>query len=114
MQRPGQRSAIGSHQPHLHMRVGEIGVLGDVDDVAQRDQAAAQPNGGAIDRGHHRNSAPRHAQHDLAPVRDGLGPQVGVVRQLLEIPKSPPAENALPAPVITAARAVAVVGQSLP
>ena len=87
MQGPGQRPAIGGHQPHLHVWVRKIGALSDVDDVAQRDQAAAEPHSRAIYRGHHGNSAPRHAQHDLAPVSDGLGPQVGVVRQLLEIPE---------------------------
>ncbi len=85
VQRPGQRAAVGGHQPNLHMRVGQVGVFGDVDDVAQRDQAAAQSDGRAVDRRHHRHPAPGHAQHDLASVSDRLGPQVGVARQFVEI-----------------------------
>ncbi|OOK75052.1 hypothetical protein BZL29_4352 [Mycobacterium kansasii] len=85
VQRPGQRTTICGHQSHLHMRVGKVGVFGDVDDVTQGDQAAAQPDGRAVDRCHHRHSAACHTQHDVAPVRNGLGAQIGVVGQLGQI-----------------------------
>jgi len=46
MQRPGQRPTVGGHQPHLHVWIRKVRAFGDVDDVAERDQAAAEPTAG--------------------------------------------------------------------
>jgi hypothetical protein len=76
-----------SGPPDLYVRIGQVGVLFHVHDVGQRHQAAPQPDSGAIYGSHQRNSAARHTQDDLATMEDGLGTQIFVLPQLLEIPE---------------------------
>ncbi len=82
---PHQRTTVSGYQTDLHVRVGEVRGLGDVDDVGQRGQAAAQPDGRAIDRGDHRDAAAQHADDEVAAVLDGLLPQRLVVAKLVEV-----------------------------
>jgi hypothetical protein len=85
VQRPGERAAVGRDQADLHVRVGQVGGLGHIDDVAQRDQAAAEPHRRAVDGRHHRHPAARHPEHQVAPVRDRLRAQHGVAAQLGQV-----------------------------
>ena len=71
--------------PIKHVRVGQMGALGHVDDVGEGDQAAAEPDRRAVDRGDDRDPAPDHAGHDLAAVDQGLAPERRVAGQLVEV-----------------------------
>jgi hypothetical protein len=73
VQRPGQRAAVGRDQADRHVRVGQVRARRQVDDVRQRDQAAAQAGRRAVDGGDHRDTAAGHTEHEFAAVRDGRG-----------------------------------------
>jgi len=85
VQRPGERAAVGRDQADLDVRVGQVGGLGQVDDVAQRHQAAAEPHRRAVDGRHHRHPAPRHPEHQVAAVRDRPRAEHGVAAQLGQV-----------------------------
>ena len=78
---PDQRAAVGGHQTDRHVRVGEERGLGHVDDVRERRQAAAQPDGRTVDRGDHRDAASHHADDEVTAVLDRLLAQGFVVAQ---------------------------------
>ena len=50
-QRPGDRAAVGGDQADGHVRVGQVRALGHEHDVGQGDEAAAEADGRAVDRG---------------------------------------------------------------
>ena len=77
--------AVGRDQADQHVGVGEVGALGHVDDVGQSHQAAAQADGGAVDRGHDRHPAGDHAADDLAAVGQAEGPQRRVPDELVDV-----------------------------
>ena len=84
-QGPRHRPAVGGHQAHEHVGVGEVGALGHEHDVGQRAQAAAEPDRGAVDRGHDRDPARHHAGHDLAAVGEGHAAERLVGGQLVDV-----------------------------
>jgi DNA-binding transcriptional LysR family regulator len=85
VQRPGERAAVGRDEADLDVRVGQVGGVGHVDDVAERDQAAAEPDRRAVDGRDDRHPAARHAEHEVAAVRDRPRPERGVAAELLQV-----------------------------
>ena len=70
--------------PTVHVRVGEVRRLGHVDDVGERDHAAAEADRGTVDRGDDRDAAPDHVEHELAALGDHVVPQRAVLRHAVE------------------------------
>ncbi len=62
-----------------------MGALRHEHDVGKGDQAAAQPHGRAVDRGHDGHSASHHAGHDLSAVGQRLLSPVLVTGQLIQV-----------------------------
>ena len=83
--RPGHRCAVGRDQTDQEVGIGEVRALGHVDDVGQRDDAATESDRRAVHRSDDRMAAGHHPPHDPAPVLDGLPPERGVLRQLVEV-----------------------------
>ena len=99
VQRPGERPAVGRDEAHRHVRVGQIGRLRHVDDVRERDDAAAEAHGRSVDRGDHGDPAADHVEHELPALRDHVASQRrGPSPSGRAASKSPPAENARPSP----------------
>ncbi len=88
-QRPGDRPSVGGHEPDHDVGVGEMGALGHVDDVRQRHQTAAEPDGGPVHGGDHGHSAGDHPGHDLPTVGQGLAPQHRITGQFIQIGEVP-------------------------
>ena len=84
VQRPRERTAVGSHEPDGHVRIGQVRRLGHVHDVGERDHAAAEPDRRAVDRGDDRDPAAQHVEHELAPLRDHVAAQRSVVDHAVE------------------------------
>ena len=84
MQGPGERAAVGRHEAHRHVRVRQVGRLCHVDDVRERDHAAAEAHGRSVDRGHHGDPAADHVEHELPALRDHVASQRAVLRHPVE------------------------------
>ena len=62
----------------------EVRRLRHVDDVGERDDAAAETDGRPVDRGDHRYPAADHVEHELAALGDHVAAQRAVVRHAVE------------------------------
>jgi hypothetical protein len=80
-QRPEGGAAVAGHQAHGDVRVGQVGPLGDQYDVGQHGQAAAQPDGRAVDRGDHRQREAEQLLDDLRAFPQALVPSHRVVEE---------------------------------
>ena len=67
--------AVPGDQPHLDVRVGQVGPLRHQHQVTEQGQAAAKPDGRPVHRRDHRHRAPNHAGDDAARLRDVLLPE---------------------------------------
>ena len=77
-QRPQHRSPIAGHQPGVHMGVADAGRIAHVDDVAEQGQRRSQPNGMAVDRGHHGLAHPQRSPGDVDAVVEQVGSPFGI------------------------------------
>ena len=84
MQGPGERAAVGRDEAHRHVRVRQVGRLRHVDDVRERDDAAAEAHGRSVDRGHHGDPAADHVEHELPTLRDHVASQRAVLHHPVE------------------------------
>jgi hypothetical protein len=60
----------GRHEADGDVGVGQVGRFGHVHDIGQCDDAAAETDRGAVDRGDDRNPAAQHVDDELAALPD--------------------------------------------
>ena len=77
-QRPQHRSPVAGHQPGVHMGVADAGRIAQIDDVAEQGQRRAQPDGVAVDRGHHGLADPQRPPGDVDAVVEQVGTALGI------------------------------------
>jgi hypothetical protein len=85
VQRPGDRAAIRGDESDDDMRVGEVRAPSHEHHVGKRHEAAAEPDGGAVDRSDDRWTALDHRHHEPLAGVDRHPAQRWILGDLLQV-----------------------------